>query len=110
MTYDCRKTGQVPGAARFPGPVKIIDPATGERIPNVFFLDTSPAQVGRFITDAAGQPMVDAKSRRVISEVNSDTGRPVRRIVFDRLELWEHRPWAALAPDGGVVARSEGVG
>lgn len=108
MIYDCRRDGRDPRAESFPCNVRVLDPATGERIPNVFFLDTSPAQVGRFVTDADGNPM--AGGRRKVLRAD---GRGGKRLDFeyDRLEVWEYRPWVAVAvAGGGVVAKSGGVG
>lgn len=106
--YDCRKEGREPGSISFPCSVQIIDPVTGARIPNVFYLSTQPAQLGRFVTGLDGEPMADAskKTKRIIEENGH------RRVEFDyaRLEIWEARPWVAVAiQGGGVIAKSEGV-
>lgn len=104
--YDCRKDGREPGSISFPCNVRIVDPATGERIPNVFYLATDPPQVGRFVVGPDGEPMADAKKRtkRFVEE----NGRRRLIIEYGRLEVWERRPWVATAMSGGgVVAKSE---
>src|SRR5258708_3732215 len=110
MRYDCRKEGRDPTARYFPCPVKVIDPATGERIPNVFFADTKPEganpALGRFVTDAGGLPLVSPhRKRRMV-----DDGRGGKKLEFywDRLETWERRPWKAVSlATNEVVAKSE---
>jgi hypothetical protein len=85
-----------------------VDAATGERIANVFFAQTSPAKIGRFIVDADGNPMANAASRRKVGKFN-DKGKWTADIVYDRLEKFEFRPWKAIALDTNeVVAKSEG--
>lgn len=107
--YDCRKDDRAPGALNFPCNVRILDPATGERLTNVFFASTAPAELGRFVLGPDGEPMVDAKTRRKVWDTDAN-GRKCVRIVWDRLERWERRPWVAVAVDTGqVVAKSEGV-
>lgn len=107
--YDCRKEGRDPRALYFPCNVRVLDPATGARIPNVFYLSTSPARVARFAVDQNGDPLVDPKTRRKVRRTDPRTGRPRIDYTWDRLEIWEYRPWVAVAVDGGrVVAKSEG--
>jgi hypothetical protein len=106
-TYDCRKENRDPAAGYFPCEVKIVDPQTGERIANVFFASTAPAQLGRFLVGTDGLPLVHPlrKKRRV------DNGRGGWRleVYYDRLETFENRPWKAISlKTGEVVAKSEG--
>lgn len=110
MRFDCRKEGRDPLARYFPCSVKIIDPATGARIPNVFFLDTSPEgagpALGRFVTDKEGLPLVAPQRRRRM--IDDGRGGKKLEVYYDRLETWERRPWVAVALDTGeVVAKSE---
>jgi hypothetical protein len=112
MRYDCRKDGADPTARRFPCPVKILCATTGERIPNVFFLDTAPEgpnpSLGRFVVDAEGRPLASSTRRKRF--VTDETGRRRLVVEYGRLERWERRPWVAVALDTGeVIARSEGV-
>lgn len=112
MRYDCRKEGRDPTARAFPCAVRILCAVTGERIANVFFADTAPegagASLGRFVTGPDGEPMAaPQRKKRWLSD-----GRGGRKldIYYDRLEVWERRPWVAVALDGGhVVAKSEGA-
>ena len=110
MRYDCRRDGRDPLARSFPCAVRVIDPATGQRIPNVFFLDTAPEgggpALGRFVTDASGVPLVSPHRKRRM--VDDGRGGKKLEIYYDRLETWERRPWVAVALDGGqVIAESE---
>lgn len=106
-TYDCRRDRE-PGSIGFPCSVKIVDPSTGQRIANVFYAQTSPAKIGRFIVDADGNPMANAASRRKVVNVDG-RGKQTVEVVYDRLETFEFRPWKAIALDTGeVVAKSEG--
>lgn len=107
--YDCRREGREPGAVGFPCNVRIVDPATGERIANVFYASTAPAKLGRFVMGPGGEPMVDARTRR--KKYTTDAaGRKRVEIVWDRLEVWEARPWKAVALDTNeVVVKSEGA-
>lgn len=123
MRYDCRKEDRDPLARSFPCPVRILCAATGERIPNVFFLDTSPARVGRFVAGPDGEPLARHTGRRLrglpvhLSDVGGTVvtpaaGKRVQGSVreYERLEVWEDRPWVAVALDTGeTIARSEGV-
>lgn len=106
--YDCRGGGAEPGALRFPCNVLVLDPADGGRIANVFYLDTSPARVGRFVTGPDGEPLVSpARKKRFVPD-----GRGGRKleVYYDRLEVWEYRPWVAVAADTRqVIARSDGA-
>lgn len=110
MRYDCRKDGRDPLARYFPCAVKIIDPVNGLRIPNVFFLDTKPEgaepALGRFVTAADGLPLVAPQRKKRFA----DDGRGGKKleVYYDRLEVWERRPWVAVAlGTGEVVAKSE---
>lgn len=106
--YDCRKTGREPGSISFPCNVRIVCPTTGERIPNVFFAQTAPAKLGRFVIGADGEPMIDPKTRRKVTKTD-ERGRWRTEIVYDRLESWSARPWVAVAVDTGeVIVKSEG--
>lgn len=108
--YDCRRDGREAGALYFPCAVKILDPATGERLANVFYAATDPPRVGRFVLGPAGEPLVNPLSRRKRWVEDADGTRRVE-IVYDRLEVFERRPWVAVRLDGGgVVDQSEGVG
>lgn len=112
MIYDCRKDGRDPRARYFPCPVRVLCAATGDRIPNVFFLNTAPVgggpTLGRFVTDALGQPLVSPQRKR--RRVPDGRGGTKLEIYYDRLEVWERRPWVAVALEGGrVVAKSEGA-
>lgn len=109
MRYDCRKEGRDPTARRFPCAVKIVCPQTGERIANVFFLDTAPLgspSLGRFVTGPDGEPLVSPeRKKRFVPD-----GRGGRKLecYYDRLEVWERRPWKAVALESGeVIAKSE---
>lgn len=113
MRYDVRETGRDPAARRFPCAVRVVDPATGARIPNVFFVDTAAVgapSLGRFVTGPDGAPLVSpVRKKRMV-----DNGRGGTRleVYYDRLEVWERRPWVALRlnPDGttgDAVAKSE---
>ena len=107
--YDCRKSGREPGSISFPCAVRILDPATGERLANVFYAATDPPRVGRFVLGPAGEPLVNPLSRRKVWVDNGRGGKKLE-IVYDRMELWERRRWVAVRLDGGgVVAKSEGV-
>lgn len=107
--YDCRRDNRDPSARSFPCNVRFVDPSTGDRIPNVFFAQTSPPRIGRFVTGVDGEPLVDSASRRKVSYTGDD-GRERCRIEYDRLEVWERRPWVAVSVDGGgVIEKSEGV-
>jgi hypothetical protein len=106
--YDCRPTAREAGSIGFPCSVRIIDPATGARIANVFYAGTAPAKLGRFVTGPDGEPLVDPKTRRK-KWVTDPDGRRRIEIVWDRLEVWTLCPWVAVAADTGeVVAKSEG--
>lgn len=106
MRYDCRKTGRDPAARSFPCSVKIVDPQTGERIANVFFLDTSPPQLARFVTGPDGEPL--AAPQRKKRMVPDGRGGKKLEVFYERLETWERRPWKAVALDTNqVVAQSE---
>lgn len=121
--YDCRKEGREVGALSFPCAVQILDPATGIRITNVFYLSTSPAKIGRFLTGPNGEPLARATGRKIKGEKKhaeaidwAESKMPSKLIIppkvkeYERLESYEWRPWVAIAINGGgVVARSEGV-
>ncbi len=107
MTYDCR---QQPEAAsiRFPCAVKILNPADGERIPNVFYASTSPMRIGRFVMDADGDPLASPE-RKKRWHTKPDGSKRVE-YYYDRLEVWEIRPWVAVAiKTGETIAQSEVV-
>lgn len=108
-TYDCRARDREPGSTSFPCNVRILDPATGGRIPNVFYARTSPPMLGRFVTGPDGEPLADPRTRRKVGAATPD-GKGRAAIVYDRLEVWEAgRPWVAVAADTGqVIAKSEG--
>jgi len=109
MRYDVRKVGRDPTAGYFPCAVKIVDPATGDRIPNVFFLDTAAVgapSLGRFVTGPGGEPLVSPVRKK--RTVDNGRGGTKLEIYYDRLEVWERRPWVAVAlGTGAVVAKSE---
>ena len=107
--YDCRREGRHPDSKPFGRSVRIVDAATGERIANVFFAQTAPAKLGRCGVGPDGEPLVDPKTRRKVME-KDEQGRDRCRIVYDRLEVWEIRPWKAVAiATGEVVVKSEGA-
>lgn len=107
--YDCRREGREPGSVGFPCAVRVLCAATGRRLANVFYASTSPARVGRFVTGPGGEPMVDSRTRRKRVFTNA-RGLRECEILYDRLEVWEARPWVAVAADTGeVVAKSEGA-
>jgi len=104
--FDCRKDAREPGSIGFPCCVRIIDTATGVRIPNVFYAATS-GKLGRFVTGPDGEPMADSRTRRRTWHEEPD-GRRRMEFVWDRLEVWEIRPWAAVSVETGeCVAKSE---
>lgn len=106
--YDCRRDGRDPAGVPFPCNVRIVDPATGARIAGVFYARTSPPRLGRFVMGPAGEPLVDPKTRRKVRRPDGRGGTRVE-VVYDRLEVWERRPWVAVAADTGrAVAQSEG--
>jgi hypothetical protein len=112
VKYDCRKGDRDPAARAFPCAVRIVDAVTGERIPNVFYADTAPEgggpSLGRFLTGPGGEPMVSPVRKKRWA----DDGRGGKRVevYYDRLEVWERRPWVAVALDTGTaVAKSEGA-
>lgn len=106
--YDCRKDNPEPGSIRFPCNVRVLDPADGRRIENVFYLSTGPARVGRFVVGADGEPLVSPERKRRL--VDNGRGGKKLEIYYDRLEQWTFQPWVAVAVDTGeVVAKSEGV-
>jgi hypothetical protein len=89
--------------------VKILNPVDGERITNVFYASTHPISIGRFVTGLDGEPLATNRRKRWVP--NGRGGKKIE-IIYDRLEVWECRPWVAIATDTGeVVARSslEGV-
>jgi len=105
--FDCRKDGKEIGSRSFPCSVKILNPVNGERITNVFYAATSPARIGRFVTGPDGEPLACDRKKRWVPN-----GRGGQKIEFYwvRLEIWELRPWIAVAVDTGeVVAKSDGV-
>lgn len=110
MRYDCRKENRDPFASYFPCQVKIIDPATGERIANVFFLDTNPEganpALGRFLLAPDGMPLVAPERKK--RWVDDGRGGQKLEIYYDRLERWERRPWVAVSlATGEMIAKSE---
>lgn len=119
MRYDCRKTGRDPLAKSFPCPVKILCAASGARIPNVFFLDTDPPRVGRFVTGPDGEPLARATGRKVKGlpvlkakpggKVTESAGLAGSVREFERLEVFEARPWVAVALGTGEVVAKSGV-
>lgn len=105
MTYDCRREGREEGSVSFPCNVWIVDPVSGQTIPNVFYARTSPSLIGRFVTGPDGTPLVGPE-RKKRWHAKPDGSRRVE-YYYDRLEQWDRIPWAAVAIDGsGVVARS----
>lgn len=106
MIYDCRKEGREAEAVNFPCSVRILNPVDGERIPNVFYASTFPVRIGRFIVDADGNPLAGPE-RKKRWHTKPDGSKRVE-YYYDRLEVWEIRPWVAVASDTGeVIARSE---
>lgn len=123
--YDCRKdaSAREPGSIQFPCKVRIICPVTGKPITNVFYVSTSPAKVGRYLTGPDGQPLAKSTGKMVrgtIAYAKSidwiASKMPPKLIVpelvkeYVRLESFEARRWLAVAKDTGeVIAKSEGV-
>ena len=107
--YDCRRDGREPGSVGFPCNVRILDAATGERIANVFYAQTAPAKLGRFVSGPGGEPLVDARTRRRVPAAGPGGRRAA--VEYDRLEVWEvGRRWVAVSvATGEVVEKSEGV-
>jgi hypothetical protein len=109
MRFDCRKENRDPTARLFPCAVKIIDPQTGERIANVFFLDTTPLgspSLGRFVTGLDGETLVSPERKK--RRVDNGRGGWKLEVYYERLEVWERRSWVAVAVDTGeVIAKSE---
>lgn len=110
MRYDCRTENRDPLARGFPVPVKILDPQTGERIPNVVFADTKPEGAGpsliRFLTTADGVPMVNPERKKRF--VDNGRGGVRMEYYWDRLETYERRPWVAVClKTGQLIAKSE---
>lgn len=104
--YDCRKDGREPGSISFPCNVRIVNPANGERITNVFYASTSPARIARYILGPDGTPLVHPQQRK--RWVDNGRGGKKIEIYHDRLEEWEYRRWIALAIDTNqVIAKSE---
>jgi|HubBroStandDraft_4_1064222.scaffolds.fasta_scaffold318698_2 hypothetical protein len=110
--YDCRKVNPEPGSIRFPVPVRIIDPQTGQAFPDtVFYLATSPAKIIRFARGPDGEPLVAPVRKK--RWVDNGRGGQKLEIYYDRLEVAEMRPWIALrlnkdGTTGEVIDKSEG--
>jgi hypothetical protein len=110
-----------PGALTFLCQVKIVDPQTGEQIPNAFYVRTSPPRIGRFLTDADGQPLARATGRKIGGkrmDLRTVDGELIARdkVVsgkmgeYERWDVFEDRAWVAVSlATGEVVAKSEGV-
>lgn len=124
-TYDARPPGnnsqREADSIRFPCAVRIVDPVTGQRIPNVFYARTSPPRIGRFLDDGEGNPLVRPTGRKVggkrMDLRNADNEIIARDKVvsgkmneYERWDLYEERSWVAISlTTGEVVAKSEGV-
>lgn len=124
-TYDARPPGnnskREAGAICFPCAVRICDPATGARIPNVFYARTHPPRLGRFLDDGEGNPLVRPTGRKVGNkrmDLRTVDGELIARdkLVtgkmgeYERWDVFEERAWVAVSlATGAVVAKSEGV-
>jgi len=124
-TYDARPPGthsqREAGSIGFPCAVRIVDPATGQRIPNVFYARTNPPRIGRFLVDECGNPLVRPTGRKVggkrMDLRNADNELIARDKVvsgkmneYERWDVYEERSWVAVSlTTGEVVAKSEGV-
>lgn len=124
-TYDARPTGnnspREAGSIRFPCAVRIVDPKTGMRIPNVFYARTNPPRIGRFLVDDAGNPLVRPTGRKVggkrmdLKNVNNeiiarDKVVSGKMLEYERWDVFEERAWCAISlTTGEVVASSEGA-
>lgn len=124
-TYDARPPGlgsqREAGSIRFPCAVRICDPATGERIPNVFYARTSPPRIGRFLQDQSGNPLARPTGRKVGKKrmdlktadnqlIARDKVVSGKMMEYERYDIFEDRAWVAISlTTGEVVARSEGV-
>lgn len=121
-TYDARPVpNREPGAKQFPVPVRIVDPATGQRIPNVFYCRTNPPQIGRFLVDADGQPLAKTTGRKIGGkrmDLRTARGELIARdkvvsgkmAEYERWDVYEARAWVAVSlVTGETIARSEGI-
>lgn len=124
-TYDARPPGnnslREAGSISFPCAVRIVDPITGERIPDVFYARTVPPRIGRFLRDQAGNPLVRPTGRKVggkrMDLRTADNQLIARNKVvsgkmteYERWDLYEDRGWVAVSlATGAVVAKSEGI-
>jgi hypothetical protein len=124
-TYDARPDGphtkREPGAIQFPVPVRIVDPSTGKRIPNVFYCRTNPPQIGRFLVDADGNPLARSNGRKIAGKrmdlrtaygelIAKDKVVAGKMVDYERWDVFEERAWVAVSlATGEVVAKSEGT-
>jgi len=124
-TYDARPPGpssqREAGSIGFPCAVRICDPATGARIPNVFYARTNPPRIGRFLVGHNGEPLARPTGRKVggkrMDLRNADNELIVRDKVvsgkmdeYERWDVFEDRAWVAVSlVTGEVIAKSEGV-
>lgn len=120
-TYDARPTNREPGAISFPVAVRIVDPVTGQRIPNVFYARTSPPRLGRFLVGPDGEPLAQATGRKVAGRrmdlrnvrgdlIVRDKAVSGKMGEYLRWDVFEERAWIAVSlSTGEVVAASEGV-
>lgn len=123
-TYDARPPGNFAreaGSLSFPCPVRIVDPATGQRIPNVFYARTSPPRIGRFMVGHNGEPLARPTGRKVGGkkmDLRTVTGELIARdktvsgkmVEYERYDVFEDRAWVAVSlVTGETIARSEGV-
>lgn len=120
-TYDVRKAGREPNAITFPCGVKIVDPSTGERIPNTFYACTNPPRIGRYLVDDSGNPLARSTGRKVSGkrmDLRTAHGELIARdkvvsgkmLEYERWEVFEDRSWVAVSlATGAVVDKSEGV-
>lgn len=125
-TYDARPPGnnsqREAGSISFPCVVRICDPVTGERIPNVFYARTNPPRVGRFLVGHNGEPLARPTGRKVGGKrmdlktvddelIERDKIVSGKMLEYERYDVYEDRAWVAVSlATGKVVAKSEGVG
>ena len=124
-TYDARPPGpsslREAGSIRFPCAVRIVDPKTGLRIPNVFYARTNPPRIGRFLVGHNGEPLARPTGRKVggkrmdLRNVNDEIIYRDKLVSgkmgeYERWDVYEDRSWVAISlTTGEVVASSEGT-
>lgn len=123
--YDARPPGthsqREAGSTSFPCAVRIMDPATGKHIKDVFYARTSPPRIGRFLRDQSGNALARPTGRKVGKkrmDLRTADGELIVRdkevagkmMEYERWDVYEDRAWVAVSlVTGEVVAKSEGV-